>query len=98
MIADIGTRKGATIGDVNSQLVWISGYPWMKLKVAVWPIQTIDEVKLNQQELTAIKTETQTKLINSTIITDNSKQHIFHSSEIRYWTDRKEVCLLTVPY
>ena len=34
----------------------------MKLKVAEWPIQTIDEVKLNQQELTAIKTETQTKL------------------------------------
>ena len=35
-------------------------------------MQTIDEVKLNQQELTVIKTETQTKLINRTIITNDS--------------------------
>ena len=37
-----------------------------------FPKQTIDKVELNQKELTAIKTETQTKLINSIIITDNN--------------------------
>ena len=72
MIEDIGTREGATIDNVNSESVWIYGYPWIKLEVSEFPMQIIDEVKLKQQEVTPIKTETQTKLINSIIITYNS--------------------------
>ena len=68
MIADISTRKGAKIGNVNSELVWINGYPWMKLEVAKFPIQINDKVKQNQQELSTIKTDTQTKLINIIIL------------------------------
>ena len=68
MIADISTRKGAKIGNVNSELVWINGYPWMKLEVAKFPIQINGKVRLNQQELSTIKTDTQTKLINSIIL------------------------------
>ena len=72
MIEDIGMREGATIDNVNSESVWIYGYPWIKLEVSEFPMQIIDDVKLKQQEVTPIKTETQTKLINSIIITYNS--------------------------
>lgn len=41
----------------------------MQVELAEFPMQTIDEVKLNKQELTAIKTKTQTKLI---------KQHYYY--------------------
>lgn len=56
------------------------------------------EVKLNQQELTAFKTETQLKLISSTIITDNSnikETNAYFTQVNKYLTNREEVCLLT---
>ena len=64
----------------------------MKLEVAHVSRQTIDEVKLNQQELTTIKTETQTKLINSTIITDNSniKENSTYFTQVKLDTEQIE--------
>ena len=66
MIADIGTRRGATLKDISAESVWINGYPWMKLDVKEFPTKTIEEIKLDQQELNAINTETQIKSIQST--------------------------------
>ena len=64
MITDIGTRRGATLKDISAESAWINGYPWMKLDVKEF--RTIEEIKLNQQELNAINTETQIKSIQST--------------------------------
>ena len=71
-ITGTGTCEGATFDNANAEPVWINDYPWRKLEVTEFPMQTIDKVKLNQQELTVTKTETQAKLINRTIITDDS--------------------------
>ena len=50
MLADLGTRKGATIQDVGRDSVWVNGYPWMKMTSDNFPIKTIEEVKLNAEE------------------------------------------------
>ena len=63
---DIGTRQRATLEDISTESVWINGYPWMKLDINEFPTKTNEEIKLDQQELNAINTETQIKSIQST--------------------------------
>ena len=40
MIADIGTRRGATIQDVDQSSAWINGFDWMHLPTTQFPIQS----------------------------------------------------------
>ena len=58
--------------------MWINGYPWMKLDVKECPTKTIEEIKLDQQELNAINTETQIKSIESTDVLEESSTYIVH--------------------
>ena len=51
MIADIGTRKGVSIRDVDQSSAWINGYEWMRKVVSKFPIKSIDELKLSNVEL-----------------------------------------------
>ena len=51
MVADIGTRKGATVADVSEGSSWINGYKWMSGPVEEFPMKNIDDVKLSDQEL-----------------------------------------------
>ena len=95
MIADIGTRRGATLKDISAESVWINGYPWMKLDVKEFPTKTIEEIKLDQQELNAIKTETQIKSIESTDILEESSTYIVH---YKLDKEQKKDNLLTVPH
>jgi hypothetical protein len=57
MPADIGTRKGATLADINQDSEWINGKPWMRDPVEDFPTQTIEEIKLNQQDLVEAEKE-----------------------------------------
>ena len=57
MPADIGTRKGATLKDVDQDSPWINGLPWMADDEENFPTQTIEEIKLNQQELAEAEKE-----------------------------------------
>ena len=50
MIADIGTRRGSTLNDVDGSSRWFYGDPWMKLKVSEMPIFNISEVKMSRSE------------------------------------------------
>ena len=63
LIADIGTRGGATLEDIRAESVWINGYSWMKLDVKEFPTKTTEEIKLDQQELNAINTANQFKTL-----------------------------------
>ena len=63
---DIGTRRRATLEDISTESVWINGYPWIKLDINEFPTKTNEEIKLDQQELNVINTETQIKSIQST--------------------------------
>ena len=51
MIADIGTRKGVSIRDVDQSSAWINGYEWMRQVVSKSPIKSNDELKLSNVEL-----------------------------------------------
>ncbi|XP_066917508.1 uncharacterized protein [Clytia hemisphaerica] len=45
-LADIGTRRGASIKDVDADSAWINGHPWLQLEHSEFPIFKPDEVKL----------------------------------------------------
>ena len=68
MIADLGTRRGATIDDVNQSSVWINGYEWMKNDVQHMPIKSIKLIKLKNDDLTEVLKESH-KLPEGTIYT-----------------------------
>lgn len=50
MIADIGTQSRLTLKDVNNTCNWTNGLPWIMLDRKNTATQTIDKIKLNQQE------------------------------------------------
>ena len=45
MPADLGTRKGATLKDVDIDSSWQNGFDWMKLNESEFPVKTYDEIK-----------------------------------------------------
>ncbi|XP_066913300.1 uncharacterized protein [Clytia hemisphaerica] len=47
MIADIGTRRGPSIPDVNNDSRWFKGDPWMKLNYSEMPIVKISDIKMS---------------------------------------------------
>ena len=57
MIADIGTRRGATLADVSGDSIWFNGFQWMHEAVVTFPAKTVDEIKLNQEDITFVNKE-----------------------------------------
>ena len=55
--ADLGTRKGATIVDVNQDSDWINGLPWMRGAEEEFPTQTVEQLALNHQDLAEAEKE-----------------------------------------
>lgn len=50
MVADLGTRKGAKIPDVEPYSLWMNGHAWMKLERDDFPIKNISEIKLTSEQ------------------------------------------------
>ena len=69
MIADLGTRKGAKVTDIGPGSFWINGYPWMSDEENNFPLKTINEIVLSNQEKRACDKE---KVLESTRYTDNN--------------------------
>ena len=57
MIADIGTRKGAQIQDIDSNSAWINGYPWMRLSNLDVPVKIYTEMSLDGSDLKSVNEE-----------------------------------------
>ena len=57
MVADIGTRKGASIQDISSTSPWICGLQWMSEDKSKFPVKSVEEIKLKSNELSSIKAE-----------------------------------------
>ena len=55
MITDIGTRRVSDLDVVGEDSVWINGFDWMKLDKASFPAQTTDEIKLKNEEISALE-------------------------------------------
>ena len=56
-LADMGTRRGATIADISSDSEWINGKEWMRGKVEDFPVSTVDEVRFQQADVESIRKE-----------------------------------------
>ena len=56
-IADLGTRKGATIEDINPDSDWINGLPWMRESMENLPLKRIDEITLSEKQSNNAKKE-----------------------------------------
>lgn len=46
MLADITTRKGATLEDINQDSVWINGADWIKQDEKNVRLQTVSHIVL----------------------------------------------------
>ena len=56
-IADMGTRKGATIEDIGPDSEWCGGRPWMILPEDQFPLLTVQETILSGDELAQLNKE-----------------------------------------
>ena len=50
MIADLGTRRGVTLKDVNQESVWINGEPWMHKERSELPITRVTNLSMSTVE------------------------------------------------
>ena len=57
MIADLGTRKGAKTVDVFEESKWMNGLPWMRLEKSSFPVLSLQEIKLSEQDVESIQRE-----------------------------------------
>ena len=64
MLADIGTRKGVTLDDINQVSVWVNGLSWIKLDKSEFPMSTSDEIKLNESESNEMRKKVEVHISN----------------------------------
>ena len=57
MLADIGTRKGASLADVDQNSKWINGAGWMHHNESSFPTQTVSNVILTNSEIQQMRLE-----------------------------------------
>ena len=57
VIADLGTRHVNNLELINQDSTWINGFSWMKKGKRCFPAKTIDEIKLNKEEIVKIQKE-----------------------------------------
>ena len=72
MIADLGTRKGAQIGDMAQSGQWISGKPWMRLPECEFPVSTVSEITLSSADRSEASNECNKPDITGQICAVNS--------------------------
>jgi hypothetical protein len=69
MIADLGTRKGATLDDVGPDSEWVNGKPSMRLKESDLPFKTASEIVLcGESKQNALKECISVDSINTAMI------------------------------
>ena len=57
MIADLGTRKGVSLEDVNQDSSWTNGFHWMSLDEPEFPTCKVNEINLNNSQLDEARKE-----------------------------------------
>ncbi|XP_066927799.1 uncharacterized protein [Clytia hemisphaerica] len=59
MLADIGTRRGSKLNEVDKDSKWINGHDWMHLDQNSFPIKSAKELKLTEREMEEVQKEVQ---------------------------------------
>ena len=57
MIADIGTRNGSKLVDLDQESLWINRFNWMKGDKSTFPVMSVDQLSLSNEEIKEIKKE-----------------------------------------
>ena len=84
MLADIATRRGSTLKDVDRNSKWINGEDWMKKSKADLPIKTVSDIILNVTELHEIQNEaTSTKLASKDVFNCDSRRISLLPKEVK---------------
>ena len=69
-----------TLNDVNANSTWVNGHMWMKLDNKEFPAKTIDEVKLNNQDIVEVRKESNFEFDNLSFVT----RHVPDDVQERY--------------
>ena len=72
MIADIGTRRGTKLKDIDQNSTWINGFKWMHEEKENFPMKQINQLKLQETEMKEIQNEIP---LNSS---RNKESEVFH--------------------
>ena len=75
MIADIGTRRGAQLKDVDQDSNWINGFEWMKGDLSDFPTKTVDEIKLSASE--ALEAAKEVIPLIEVNMTDSERDYVY---------------------
>ena len=70
MIADLGTRRINKLELVNQDSIWINGLDWMKKDESCFPTKSMTDIKLSDEEVTAIQKENLLKYQESLDVQD----------------------------
>ena len=54
---DLGTRRGAVFKDNDQSSSWINGHQWMKQPQSSFPIQSVADIKVSNQQMDKINKE-----------------------------------------
>lgn len=65
MIADLGTRRGAKATDVDGNSDWVNGMSWMTLNEEDFPAYTVNDIKLNSNQLNEARKEKNLEIVES---------------------------------
>ena len=57
MVADIRTRRGVKLEDVSQESTWINVFPWMCNQESDFPTKSINEIKLDHEDIRYAKKE-----------------------------------------
>ena len=73
MIADIGTRRCTSIDVVSVESIWIKGFNWMRSDESEFPMMTIEEINLSNQEHQNVEKEVQQDIIKPAFLVSIKK-------------------------
>ena len=97
MLADIGTRNGVVLEDINQDSVWVNGLPWMKLDKSEFSMSTSDEINLNESEFNEMRKEVEVHISNQFKIPNELRDRYVFSNYLidpNQHTFNKVVCIL----
>lgn len=96
MIADLGTRKGATINDVSNSSKWINGYDWMKLDIKEFPISSAENLKLDEFQSSEAQKESQIQIHHTNKLPEEMAERYEYSKYIIDPNHRNFSCVVRI--
>ena len=84
MIADIGTRKGAKIDQVNPESQWVRGMTWMRENPERFPFSTVEDILLSSNETNDATKEKVMGENEKVLLSHTALTHVHEAVEQRY--------------